>query len=704
MAREIVTKDLGKGIVNIPSDPELIPQNTSQDSIGWVSLDGQIELARGRQTVGATETANGYVKGEIFGYKSNGTAVHFRKVNTKIQYFNGSTWANIVTGLTDSAEYTFSRYQSVAGTFVYATGLDGIYKIHTANPANYASMYDALKNFKGKSIIGTSRMFLWDTPTDKTGLYLSYIDLQDSSVYTTITAETKAASGSGTLAFKAGVFTVTIASPGVFTSVGHGMVVGDKVTFSTTGALPTGLTAGTTYYVIAAGLTADAFQVSATSGGSAVNTSGTQSGVHSIVEASQRNCFAVVMTITGTGEIYRDDRNGNLIGSAGGTGTINYMTGAWTCSSAAAGTITYSWENSNYGGITDFTYSATRLAGQGNVFRQDEGGDAIQFVEIFDGKYYSMKNRSVYELDISSQAPYADLSATNKIFRRDIGLPYYRSSTITGKGVIFMNTSNLDKPQLTILQKNINGDNLEPLTLANHFDFSGYVWDMCYMSAFGEFIVFSGRTSDSTINNKLFFYNVRRDTIDIVAYGAKTIVTDAGLLYIGDTQTDNVYEILSGFDDLDGVIENYWISNDERYQTERLKKIKKFRIKGLITPEQILEVYISYDNDPYTLVGTIRGSGTYVDVAESYTIGAQGIGTSVVGGESDTIDGAFYFAELKLSSPKFRKRSIKLQATGIGYLSVTMLDDFDIQLFQEKPPKKYRTRQNVSLDGTTTDL
>lgn len=79
-----------------------------------------------------------------------------------------------------------------------------------------------------------------------------------------------------------GTFTVTIASPGVFTKTAHGFQAGALVRFSTTGALPTGLTAGTNYYVIAAGLTANTFQVSTTAGGAAVNTSGTQSGTHSI--------------------------------------------------------------------------------------------------------------------------------------------------------------------------------------------------------------------------------------------------------------------------------------------------------------------------------------------------------------------------------------------------------------------------------------
>ncbi len=79
-----------------------------------------------------------------------------------------------------------------------------------------------------------------------------------------------------------GNFTVTINSPGVFTLNNHNLIVGDTVVLSTTGALPTGLSAATTYYVISAGLTTNNFELSATRGGSAINTTGSQSGVHSI--------------------------------------------------------------------------------------------------------------------------------------------------------------------------------------------------------------------------------------------------------------------------------------------------------------------------------------------------------------------------------------------------------------------------------------
>lgn len=75
------------------------------------------------------------------------------------------------------------------------------------------------------------------------------------------------------------VVTITIATPGVVTWMSHGLAAGQTIVFQTTGALPTGIVIATTYFVLATGLTANTFQFSLSSGGAAVNTSGTQSGV-----------------------------------------------------------------------------------------------------------------------------------------------------------------------------------------------------------------------------------------------------------------------------------------------------------------------------------------------------------------------------------------------------------------------------------------
>ncbi|MDE2103436.1 MAG: tail fiber protein [Patescibacteria group bacterium] len=74
--------------------------------------------------------------------------------------------------------------------------------------------------------------------------------------------------------------TITLASPGVFTLNGHGFSNGDTVYLTTTGALPTGLTANTIYYVVAS--TTNTFELATSYGGTAINTSGSQSGTHSI--------------------------------------------------------------------------------------------------------------------------------------------------------------------------------------------------------------------------------------------------------------------------------------------------------------------------------------------------------------------------------------------------------------------------------------
>lgn len=77
-----------------------------------------------------------------------------------------------------------------------------------------------------------------------------------------------------------GNFTVTIASPAVLTLAGNNLQVGEPVRLSTTGALPTGLAANTTYFVQSKP-GADTITLSATQGGAAINTSGSQSGTHS---------------------------------------------------------------------------------------------------------------------------------------------------------------------------------------------------------------------------------------------------------------------------------------------------------------------------------------------------------------------------------------------------------------------------------------
>lgn len=96
---------------------------------------------------------------------------------------------------------------------------------------------------------------------------------------------------SGTPDVPGQTFTVTIASPGVLTATAHGYSDNDQVVLSTTGALPTGLVAGTVYF--ARSTTANTLSLSATSGGASINTTGIQSGTHTI-----RRAFGITGSLT----------------------------------------------------------------------------------------------------------------------------------------------------------------------------------------------------------------------------------------------------------------------------------------------------------------------------------------------------------------------------------------------------------------------
>jgi len=76
-----------------------------------------------------------------------------------------------------------------------------------------------------------------------------------------------------------GTVTITIASPAVITSSVN-LPNNSSIQLGTTGALPSGLSTNTTYYVI--NVSGTSFNLSLTQGGAAINTTGTQSGTQSI--------------------------------------------------------------------------------------------------------------------------------------------------------------------------------------------------------------------------------------------------------------------------------------------------------------------------------------------------------------------------------------------------------------------------------------
>lgn len=101
--------------------------------------------------------------------------------------------------------------------------------------------------------------------------------------------------------------TLTIASPCVVTWTDNGLPDGTPVVLTTSGALPTGLTAGVIYFVI--DRTANTFRLSATMGGAPIVTTGSQSGTHTATAQIHRTYFSVVGSNMGNPPAIDDGTN-----------------------------------------------------------------------------------------------------------------------------------------------------------------------------------------------------------------------------------------------------------------------------------------------------------------------------------------------------------------------------------------------------------
>lgn len=186
---------------------------------------------------------------------ANGTAVAF------------STTGALPTGITANAAYYV--YGRTATTYRLATGLatsqvvtmragatvTGSISGTTLTVTAVSSGVLAIgQTISGTGVTGGTTITAFGTGNGNTGTYT--VSASQTVASTTITA---------------------VSNPGLITSAGSMPTNGDVVIFSTTGTLPTGLTAGVEYYVVNTfGAT---FQVSLTFGGAAINFSGTQSGV-----------------------------------------------------------------------------------------------------------------------------------------------------------------------------------------------------------------------------------------------------------------------------------------------------------------------------------------------------------------------------------------------------------------------------------------
>lgn len=674
-----------------------------------------IELRRGSYILGSTKRniSGAKIQGLGIGIKNDGTQVPFFKFNQKILYYDSVTDNTIEIGsdiLPVAAigdDFNFMPYQNLAGSYMYGTSKNSsIYKFSVAN-------------------LG------------------SYLDLGSKSL---------------------GTVTVTIASPAVFTLNGHGLVAGDTIRLTTTGALPTGLLPNTTYYVIAAGLGANSFEVSLTSGGAAVNTSGSQSGVHTLIKVTNvinfhfgfakinrgymfgmdrkgsdpnsvdttglylstpdqiannatSNVLAVgsgdgvtktfagtiplqfpntayFVSITDTVELFKDDKNGLLIGSLGGTGTINYITGAYsvTFNTAPANTqaITgaYFLENSTHNSVADFTGTGS------DVFRQDDGGGTAKSVWPFQGVEYCFHQLRSWLLQITVGTT---TTFDNQPYYEQIGVPSIRGAFPTGDGITFLNNAIPAQPKVSILQIPPGSTNLTviPIPISDVLDLSSYGIDNVVVFRWGDFDIISLKNvvngMVSSFNGITFIRNIVSGLWNQLEYYINCAADYNGTLIVGSSLSANVFKLFNGFDDSNTAVANIHKQALTNLEIEGLKKCGYLNMSGLIQKGQSFDVFITLDNGDYVKVYTIEGDGNYVQ-STLVTVGSQGVGTKTVGGgfDNDPVYASRYELDIPIHTDLFEYIGWSVQAKGVGFVSIERSEFKDI---------RFKRRRLISYEG-----
>jgi hypothetical protein len=155
--------------------------------------------------------------------------------------------------------------------------------------------------------------------------------------------------------------TVTIdVDTDVFSCVSHDLVADDQVKFSATqGTLPTGLTADTIYYVIASGLTDDAFKVSDALGGSSIDMSGAATGTYQFLRQGVTELDVIGFSANRLGRQIKYPTPGNL-GSSSDPVTVTARGGSTPGSTftvtLATSTISHEYVGGGTVTVDDISY------------------------------------------------------------------------------------------------------------------------------------------------------------------------------------------------------------------------------------------------------------------------------------------------------------------------------------------------------------
>lgn len=261
-------------------------------SVGNITGAGAVTLASGTSSLLTISGTNGLTLNDGTGSLTV-TGFGLGGLSSNASGVISSGTLAVGVGGTGATTFTSGAYLKGAGTSAITaqTGIPGGDITSGQVPAAYGG-------------VPTGAIFQWVTASAPSGYLLCDGSNVSRNTYSTLfsVVGTSYGTGDGSTTFtlpnfqarvpigvqapvSLGTATITIAAPGVVTRAAHGLATGNIVYFTTTGALPTGLTATTGRYwaiVLSSSTFTLASSLANALAGTAITTSGTQSGTHTV--------------------------------------------------------------------------------------------------------------------------------------------------------------------------------------------------------------------------------------------------------------------------------------------------------------------------------------------------------------------------------------------------------------------------------------
>ncbi len=701
-----------------------LPKGYSPDSLNWlpgwnndIKKSDHIALRNGMAVLGNRSVASGQVSGLGVGVQQNGTQVPVWTNGAEVYYYNAANGQNVgILALPAAAAndwFSIEPFSGIEGNFVEVSSYNSsMYRVPIATPTGIVDVnvgQPPAGTVKGFLNFTNSRMNLWNkngnllTSRNQTDYFVSQVDFQTYApsnsqasvaatalaVYPQNGAAETVGTGDGvtktfnhTLGHMSGGTASTLLSIGATTSLGA-IVTG--ITAANPAVISVSSTAGMSVgqYILIEGVVGsignninDAIlQITAVGSSTITVQCDTTGGAYS--------SGGTIYTV----EYWTDDGNGNMVSSAGGTGTINYGTGALsltfvTAPLNATNIVVQYYVWSPLTGIESFVPNAGIGAATAYIWVQRDGGGPLQSVQPFAGSNFCFHTFRTW---VENTDPNTVTNSSSIPYRNNIGAAFYKAAAATGDGIIFMDLSVPSDPrfQLLAIAPNTSATTIEPFNLGLDIDFSLYAFNYCVVFEFDFYYIVSCQSfvngAARTFNDAMFIQDKRSNYWSKLDYEVSQLAQYNGTLIGGSSVSPNVFTLFSGFDDDGSNINNYWTSPILDLDFPGLKTSNRFVIEGLIQNAQTLQIWVSYDESTFSLAQTINGTDPCVSQGNPQLVGNNTVGSTTVG--AGAVYANPFLLDFRLASPYYQYIQVKFIAIGIGYIEV---DRWHLKVNQKK--------------------